>query len=141
MERLTESNPASATAEAELAAAIASVEPITVTEARQQKVLAAVLARTQTRSRRAGGAMFLRPAVVAAILVMAGAATAAATVGHGWVTREWHRLTGQPVAIAPTVPQPRVAHPRRTPPPAPVVAPPAPEPAPEVAASPAVPAR
>ena len=136
MERLTESNPASGTAEAELAAAIASVEPLAVTDARQHKVLAAVLARTQTRSRRAGGAMFLRPAVVAAILVMAGAATAAVTVGHGWVAREWHHLTGQPVAVAPAAPQPRVAHPRPAP-----IAPPAVEPAPEVAAAPAVPAR
>jgi len=128
MERLTESNPATGTAEAELAAAVATVEPVAVTDGRQQRILAAVLARTQTRSRRFSGAVFLRPAIAGAILVMAGAATAAATVGHGWVTREWHRLTRQPAVVAPAAPLPRVAHDRPVPPP------PAVEPAPEAPA-------
>ncbi|MFL5307625.1 MAG: hypothetical protein ACJ8F1_20565, partial [Polyangia bacterium] len=117
-ERLSESNPPSGTPEADLAAAIATVEPIAASDARQQRILAAVLARTQTRGRRMSGAIFLRPAIAAVILGIAGAATAAATVGHGWVTREWHRLTGQPVAIAPAAPPARVAHARPAPPPA-----------------------
>ncbi|HVY39325.1 MAG TPA: hypothetical protein VHM31_15380 [Polyangia bacterium] len=142
MERLTDSNPASGTAEAELAAAVATVEPVAVTDARQERILAAVLARTQTRGRRLSGAVFLRPAIAGAILVMAGAATAAATVGHGWVSREWHRLTGQPVAVAPAAPRPRVAHPRPISPP-PVAPPPAAPAAEEVASEvkPEVPAR
>lgn len=141
MERLTESHPASGTAEAELAAAIATVEPVAVSDARQQRILTAVLARTQARGRRFSGAVFLRPVIVGAILAMAGAATAAATVGHGWVTREWHRLTGQPVAVAPAAPRPRVAHAHPVSPPPPPAVEPAPEAPAPVEAKPEVPSR
>ncbi|HSS40416.1 MAG TPA: hypothetical protein VLT58_16735 [Polyangia bacterium] len=115
--RLSDSKPPSGTAEADLVEAIGTIEPVAASDARQQRILAAVLARTQTRQRRASGAIFLRPAIVGAILVIAGAATAAATVGHGWVARGWQRLTGKPAALAPAVPRPRVAQARPAPPP------------------------
>ncbi|HVV16498.1 MAG TPA: hypothetical protein VHH90_04780 [Polyangia bacterium] len=131
MERLSEGNPVGGTAEADLIEAIGSIEPVATSDARQQRILAAVLARAQTRRRRVNGAIFLRPAIAGAVLVMAGAATAAATVGHGWVARGWHRLTAPPAAVAPAAPPPRVVHAR---PPAPAVAPPAAEPASEATA-------
>ncbi len=129
MQRLSESNPPGGTAEAALVSAIASVEAVVASDVRQRRILAAVLARTQMRRPGVSAAIFLRPAIAGAILVMGGAATAAATIGHTWVAHEWRRLTRQPVAVAAAAPRPRVAHPRPAP-----AEPPAPEaPAPAVA--------
>jgi hypothetical protein len=127
MERLRDTRPARGTAEAELVAAVAAVEPVATPPVRAQRILAAVMARAHTRRGRWTAAILLRPVVAAAILVMAGAATAAATVGHEWMARGWHRLTGRTVTAAPPLVPRRVARPRVPPPPA-SATPPAPTP-------------
>jgi len=106
MLRLRDTNPPSGSPEAELKAAIAAMDPVVVTSARQQRILAAV--RAHGRRRRWTAGVLLRPAIAAAILLGAGVAAAAAAVGHSWIEREWHELLGtpEPVVTAPARPVP-----------------------------------
>jgi hypothetical protein len=99
MQRLRDSKLASGSPEAELADALAAMEPIATSPAREQRILRAVTARS--RERRWAGLALLRPAAAGALLLVAGAGVAGATVGRGWLVRGWHELTERPVAVAP----------------------------------------
>jgi hypothetical protein len=135
MERLRDSKLAGGSPEAELAATIGAMQPIDASPARQKRILAAVTGRRRPAW---SGAALLRPAVTGAVLLVAGAAAAGATVGRGWLAREWDALVAKPVAVTPVA----AASPRRSPPP-PVASAPLPEPAPappEIAAPVARPA-
>jgi hypothetical protein len=108
MERLRDGKPVVGSAEAELADALATLERIRSSPARQERVFQAVTAR---RKRPWSGAVLLRPAVAGVVLLVAGAATAGATVGRGWLARSWHQLVASrtasaPVAVAPPRPSP-----------------------------------
>lgn len=105
MQRLRDTNPRSGTAEAELAQAVAAMPPVIATAARQQRILATVTARCRWSPW--SGAALLRPALAGALLLVAGAAGAAATVGHGWVGRTWRKLTETRVAVVSAPAQPR----------------------------------
>ncbi|HXU65285.1 MAG TPA: hypothetical protein VN962_26480 [Polyangia bacterium] len=111
MQRLRDTNPRSGSAEAELAQAVAAMPPVMATAARQQRILASVTARRRWRPW--SGAALLRPALAGALLMVAGAAGAAATVGHGWVGRTWRKLTETRAAVvsAPAKPPAVVATP------------------------------
>jgi hypothetical protein len=135
MQRLRDTNPRSGSAEAELAQAVAAMPPVVATAARQQRILASVTARRRWRPW--SGAALLRPALAGALLMVAGAAGAAATVGHDWVGRTWRKLTETRAAV--------VSAPAKPPlvlsPPAIVTAPPVVRPAAPVETPVAVPVR
>ncbi len=103
MQRLMDTNPPPGTPERELAQALAAMERVKAAPARQQRILAAVTAGGRRRWNAFG--LLLRPAIAGAILLAAGAAAAAVTVGHAWVSREWHALTGNPRPAAVTPPR------------------------------------
>ena len=108
IQRLRELRAPKGSPEAELAAAVAAMDPIAATAARQQRVLQAVAQRT--RWRRSRFPALLRPALAGGILLGAGVGAAAATLGHDWVARQWRELTGPSHAV---VAEP-VATPHRT---------------------------
>lgn len=114
IERLRDTRPTGGTPEADLVEAITAMEPIAPTEARQQRILEAVTARS--RRPRWSDRFLLRPTLAASVLLLIGAAATAATVGRGWASRAWCRLTRPTPAVAPTAPVP-FAQPRPVPPP------------------------
>lgn len=132
MERLRDTRPAGGTLEADLVEALAAMEPIAPTAVRQQRILAAVTARS--RRPRWSDRFAPRPALAASVLLLVGAAATAATVGRGWASREWHRLTRPAPAASPAAPA-QLAPERPVPPPvAPVTESPAPAAVPRPAA-------
>ncbi len=132
MQRLLDTHAPPGSPERELAQAIAALERVKSTPARRQRIWAAVTARGRRRGR--AGWVLLRPAIAGAILLAAGVAAAAATVGHAWVSREWHALTGprHPAAATPSRPAVTASGPRVARAAAADLAPPA-QPAPPVA--------
>jgi len=127
MERLRDSKLASGSPEAELADALAAMEPIAPSASRRHRVWRGV----RDRGDRGFGLVLLRPAVAGVVLLAAGAAAAGATVGRGWLARGWSQLVSRPAAVMPAV----VAAPRRVPAP-----PPSRAPQPEPPAAPELPA-
>ena len=125
--RLRETRAPKGSPEAELADAVAAMEPIAATAARRQRVLQAVTART--RWRRSSFPALLRPALAGAILLGASVGAAAAAVGHDWVARQWRELTGQsePLVVAPPAAKPVAPVARRVAVAVPAEATPAPE--------------
>jgi hypothetical protein len=102
MERLRDTRPAGGTLEADLVEALTAMESVEPTEARQQRILAAVTARS--RPPRWSDRFVLRPSLAASVLLLIGAAASAATVGRGWVSREWYRVTRPTPAALPPAP-------------------------------------
>lgn len=133
MERLVNRKGAASGAEAELISLVEACEPVSVSELGKKRSLGAVYRRHHQRRRATRFAM--RLALGAGVLLVAGAATAAA-FGVRWRARP--EMTPAPLAVA-AAPH-AVAHPLR----APVVEVPAPEtttvPAPATAPAPSVPA-
>ncbi|HVZ87876.1 MAG TPA: hypothetical protein VHG72_12955 [Polyangia bacterium] len=112
IERLRDGAPPSGSPEAELAEAIAAMEPIDTSPARQLRIREALAARP--RAHRLPLAALARPALAGALLLVAGAATAATTTaGREWVARGWQRLTGSrprvAMPVSPALPRAPVA--------------------------------
>jgi hypothetical protein len=84
VDRLLDRTNAFDPAEGYLADLISASEPVAVSSARKQRLLNGILLRQQVR--RASPSRLLRPVFVVGVLSLAGAATAAATIGR----RVWH---------------------------------------------------
>jgi hypothetical protein len=111
VDRLLEKRNAFDPCEEYLADLIRASEPVVVSPARQQRLLTGVLRRQQTR--RPMTARMLRPAFVLGVLSLAGATTAAATIGRRvWTERRVQSATrsNERLVLA-AAPQPK--HPRK----------------------------
>jgi hypothetical protein len=113
VERLRDMKAAPGSVEAMLAEVIGSSERLERSAAGQRRLFERVLARRRGRPR--SGAIALRPVVVGALLLVAGATTAA-TLAHGWIAREVRALGEAPSrprqAAAPAPHRTRLAGPR-----------------------------
>lgn len=90
-----------------LADLIRASEPVALSTARKQRVLNGVLLRQQ-QPRRSSPLRLLRPVFVVGVLSLAGAATAAATIGRRvWNERHPAPAASPPAASAPAVPAKR----------------------------------
>ena len=102
MDRLVETKSDIDPTQAYLADLLRASEPVVVSSARKQQLLSGVLLRQQVRH--LSVSRLLRPVFVVGVLSLAGAATAAATLGR----RVWNERHA-PVAEAPAVPAPVAA--------------------------------
>lgn len=111
MERLVEMKAAVSPEEIRLMELVAASERTVLSDATKAEVLGQVLARQQAR--RGRPSWVLRPALGAAVLLLAGVTTAA-TLGRHWIVNKLQLAPAAPVAA----PQPHRSPPAAEPPPA-----------------------